>query len=228
MLTDSTTNVSAMRTSAGIAVSAALILALTGCGSQATPAAPAPHHKLTAPLQNDGPHPTIADYLRDHKIIEARVHRDDDGTPKIDLPTPDGWKSAGDDTPAWAYDAIVYTGPGADADHPPSVVALLSELTGAVDPKALLAVAPGELQNLPGFTASGPGVSGTLGGYPAYRSSGTWTTHGQHRFVAQQTVIISAKGKTYVLQLNSDGTAEQAKAVQSATDAVDQRTKITP
>jgi len=215
-----------MRTSAGIAVSAAVLLALSGCGSQTTTAAPT-HHVVAEPVQNDGPHPTIADYLRDHQIVESRVQRDDNGAPKIDLPTPDGWKSAGDDTPSWAYDAIVYTGPNDDPDHTPSVVALLSQLTGPVDPKALLAVAPGELQNLPGFTASGPGVAGTLAGHPTYRSAGTWTTHGKNRFVAQQTVIIPATNKTYVLQLNSDAMVDQSAVAQAATAAVDQQTKIT-
>jgi len=219
-----------MKTSAGLVASAtALVLGLSGCGSQATTAAPAApaHHKVAEPVRNDGPNPTIADYLRDHKIVEAQVHHDDNGVPKVELPTPDGWKSAGDDTPPWAYDAIVYTGPTADPDHSPSVVALLSELTGQVDPKALLAVAPGELQNLPGFTASGPGMTGTLGSYPTYRSAGTWSSDGKTRFVAQQTVIIPATNRTYVLQLNSDGPVDQSAALQAVTTAVDQQTKIT-
>lgn len=226
-----------MRTSAltGIAASAAaLALVLAGCGSQTGPATSSPKAApasitLAKPVQNDGPHPTVADYLRDHKITEDQVHRGDAGAPKIDLPTPQGWKSAGDDNPDWAYDSIIYSGPtvGQDGDYPPSIIALLSKLTGPVDAKALLAVAPGELQNLPGFKATGPGTATTLGAYPAYQSAGTWTADGKTKFVAQQTVVIPAKGTTYVLQLNSDGMADQSALVQAATVLVDQQTKVT-
>lgn len=219
----------------GIAASAAaLALVLAGCGSQTAPATSSPQAastsaKLAKPVQNDGPNPTVADYLRDHKITEDQVHRGDTGAPKIDLPTPQGWKSAGDDNPDWAYDSIVYSGPtvGKDSDYTPSIIALLSKLTGPVDAKALLAVAPGELQNLPGFKATGPGTATTLGAYPAYQSAGTWTADGKTKFVAQQTVVIPAKGATYVLQLNSDGMADQSALVQAATVLVDQQTKVT-
>lgn len=230
-----------MRTSAltGIAAStAALALVLAGCGSQAGPAtspstssaqAAPSSAKLAKPVQNDGPNPTVADYLREHKITEDQVHRGDAGAPKIDLPTPQGWKAAGDDNPDWAYDSIIYSGPtvGKDTDYTPSIIALLSKLTGPVDAKALLAVAPGELQNLPGFKATGPGTATALGAYPAYQSAGTWTADGKTKFVAQQTVVIPAKGATYVLQLNSDGMADQAALVQAATVLVDQQTKVT-
>ena len=226
-----------MRTPAltGIAASAAaLAMMLAGCGSPAGPAASSPKAaptstKLAKPVQNDGPHPTIADYLRDHKITEDQVHRGDAGAPKIDLPTPQGWKSAGDDNPDWAYDSIIYSGPavGNDGDYTPSIIALLSKLTGPVDAKALLAAAPGELQNLPGFKATEPGTATTLGTYPAYQSAGTWTSDGKTKFVAQQTVVIPAKDTTYVLQLNSDGMADQSALVQAATVLVDQQTKVT-
>ena len=42
---------------------------------------------------------------------------------------PEGWEDAGADTPEWAYGAIVYTGPEA-AEYTPSIVALVSKLTG--------------------------------------------------------------------------------------------------
>ena len=225
----------------GIAASAtALALVVSGCGANAektdtaktasSPSTTAPSNsKLAKPVQNDGPNPTIADYIRDHKITEDQVHRGDTGAPKIELPTPAGWKTAGDDNPQWAYDSIIYSGPAVakDTDYTPSIVALLSKLTGSVDPKALLAAAPGELQNLPGFKASGPGAATTLAIYPAYRSAGTWNADGKTKFVAQTTVIIPAKGATYVLQLNSDGAADQSALVQAATVLVDQQTEVT-
>lgn len=230
-----------MRTSAPTRLATAttaLALVLTGCGSEAAKApssaptsgtAAPTSAKLAKPVQNDGPNPTIADYLRDHKITEDQVHHDDAGVPKIELPTPAGWKAAGDDNPDWAYDSIIYSGPtvGKDRDYTPSIIALLSKLTGPVDAKALLAAAPGELQNLPGFKAAGPGTATTLGAYPAYRSAGTWTADGKTKFVAQQTVILPAKDATYVLQLNSDGMADQSALVQAATVLVDQQTKVT-
>lgn len=232
-----------MRTSAftGIAASAtALTLVLSGCGSNAektdtaktssssAPAAPT-SSKLAKPVENDGPNPTIADYIRDQKITENQVHRGDAGTPKVDLPTPDGWKATGDDNPQWAYDSIVYSGPAVakDTDYTPSVVALLSKLTGNVDSKALLAAAGGELQNLPGFKASGLGTTTTLGTYPAYQLAGTWTADGKTKFVAQKTVVIPAKDATYVLQLNSDGAVDQTALVEAATVLVGQQTKVT-
>ena len=138
--------------------------------------------------------------------------------------------AAGDDNPPWAYDSIIYSGPAVagDTDYTPSVVALLSKLTGTVDATALLAAAPGELQNLPGFKPSGPGTPTTLGAYPAYQSAGTWNADGKTKFVAQKTVIIPSGGATYVLQLNSDAAADQTGLVQAATVLVDQQTKVTP
>lgn len=224
-----------MRTSALAAIAAtALALAASGCGSHPTaaPTSAAAATSSSKPAKltpNDGPNPTIAGYIRDNKITEEQVHRGDAGVPKVELPTPDGWKSSGDDNPQWAYDSIVFSGPpvAGDTDYTPSVIALLSKLTGNVDAKALLAAAPGELQNLPGFTASGPGTATTLGPYPAYQSSGTWNADGKTKFVAQKTVIIPSGGATYVLQLNSDGAAGQAALVQAATVLVDQQTKVT-
>jgi hypothetical protein len=49
-------------------------------------------------------------------------------------PVPDGWETAGADTPDWAYGAIVYTGPEG-AEYTLSIVALVSKLTGNVDPQ---------------------------------------------------------------------------------------------
>src|SRR2546429_9119149 len=42
--------------------------------------------------------PTIADYIRDQHIAETPIHKGDPGAPQIDLPLPDGWQVAGDDT----------------------------------------------------------------------------------------------------------------------------------
>lgn len=227
-----------MRTSAItglVAAATALSVVLAGCDSgkdasaasdTATSAAPA-----AADAGNnaaDGPNPTIASYIKDHKITEQQVHRTDPGEPKVDLPKPDGWRATGDDNPSWAYDSIIYNGPVDAANYAPSVVALLSKLTGDVDAKALMATAPGEIQNLPGFTPSGLGTETTVRDYPAYRIAGTWMSDGKKKFVAQQTVIFPSDGATYVLQLNSDGAADQTPIIQAATDVVAKQVKITP
>ena len=49
----------------------------------------------------------------------------------------------------------------------------MSKLTGDVDPQQILDVAPGELNNLPGYTARNEGETSTLGEYPAYVFGGT-------------------------------------------------------
>src|SRR5207248_6588140 len=60
-----------------------------------------------------GANPTIADYISNQHITETPIHQGDPGAPQIDLPLPDGWQVAGDDTPAYAYGALIYTGPEA-------------------------------------------------------------------------------------------------------------------
>ncbi|MUL44357.1 hypothetical protein FZI85_16645 [Mycobacterium sp. CBMA293] len=232
-----------MRTSAItglVAAATALSVVLAGCDSakgktesSATPSSGAPTTAKAASDAGsdkaaDGPNPTIASYIKGHKITEQQVHRTDNGEPKVDLPKPDGWRAGGDDNPPWAYDSIIYTGPVDSKDYAPSVVALLSKLVGNVDTKALMATAPGEIQNLAGFTASGPGTATTVRNYPAYRISGTWMSDGKPKFVAQETVIFPSDGATYVLQLNSDGSVNQTSIIQAATDAVAKQVTITP
>ena len=231
-----------MRTSAItglVAAATALSVVLAGCDSgkdasastnSATSASPTPAATGAdaGSKASDGPNPTIASYIKEHKITEQQVHRTDTGEPKVELPKPDGWKATGDDNPPWAYDSIIYNGPVDAKNYAPSVIALLSKLTGDVDAKALMATAPGEIQNLPGFTPSGPGTETKVRDYPAYRISGTWVSDGKTKFVAQQTVIFPSGGATYVLQLNSDGSVDQTPIIQAATDAVARQVTITP
>ena len=72
-----------------------------------------------APRDEDakGPNPTIASYIAENNIQETPIKLGDPGSPTIDLPVPDGWETAGADTPDWAYGAIVYTGPEAVRVH---------------------------------------------------------------------------------------------------------------
>jgi hypothetical protein len=121
---------------------------------------------------------------------------------------PDGWEPAGKDTPDWAYGAIKYTGPEA-AKYARSIIALMSKLSGNVDPQKILDLAPGELKNLPGWKASNAGEKGTLSGFPSYTLGGTWKQDGQTKLVAQKTVVIKSADGLYVLQLNADAMGNQ-------------------
>jgi hypothetical protein len=236
---------SAITGTAAIAAAAAIVL--SGCGSDTktepststsasnttsatTSATAAPSSKpRVAPRDEDakGPNPTIASYVAENNIQETSIKRGDPGSPTIDLPIPDGWRPAGDDTPDWAYGAIVYTGQDA-GDYTPSIVALVSKLTGNVDPQKIIDLAPGELNNLPGWKAMNEGETSTLGKYPAYQLGGTWTQDGQTKIVAQKTVVIPGSDGLYVLQLNADGLEDQAEIVGAATKVTDEQTAITP
>jgi hypothetical protein len=232
--------------SGAAAVAAALAVVLSGCGSDTktepststsaskttttTSAKAAPSSKpKVAPRDEDaaGPNPTIASYIAENKIQEAPVKRGDPGSPTIDLPVPDGWEPAGENTPEWAYGAIIYTGPEA-GEYTPSIVALVSKLTGNVDPQQIIDLAPGELNNLPGWKAMNEGADSALGEYQAYQLGGTWTQDGQTKIVAQKTVVIPGSDGLYVLQLNADGLEDQGEIVGAATNVIDEQTAITP
>jgi hypothetical protein len=219
----------------GMAIAALVSFGLAGCGSgppQPTPTTATtttkPQAKVAPRTQNaPGPNPTIATYIQDSGITETPVSRNDPGAPMITLPIPDGWSDAGQDTPDWAYSAIILNGPAAQ-DYTPSIVALVSKLTGNVDQQKILALAPAELNNLPGFKPMGDGSASTLSGFPAYQLAGTWVQDDQTKFVAQKTVVFPAKDGVYVLQLNADGLDDQLNTVATATTTVDNKTTITP
>ncbi|MFI5509995.1 LpqN/LpqT family lipoprotein [Mycobacterium sp. NPDC051804] len=197
-------------------------------GSTTTRTRPTPTPSV-APRDEDppGPQPTIASYIAENNIQETPVKQGDPGAPTVELPVPQSWEPAGADTPEWAYGAIVYTGPEA-AEYSPSIVALLSKLTGNIDAQKILELAPGELQNLPGWVPSNDGEKTTLDNFPAYQQGGTWDSEGQTKVVAQKTVVIPAADGLYVLQLNADGLENQLDIVGAATVVVDEQTKITP
>jgi len=178
------------------------------------------------PNGSPGSFPTIASYIEENNIQETGIKRGDPGSPNIDLPMPEGWAPAGADTPEWAYSSIVYTGPEA-AKYTPSITAILSKLSGNVDPQKILDLAPGELRNLSGWTASNAGEKGTLSGFPCYTQGGTWKQDGQTKLVGQKTVVIQNADGLYVLQLNADGLESQADILGPATATIDEQTKIT-
>jgi hypothetical protein len=217
----------------------AVSLALVGCGSHsksnqasttttATTTTSAKTQAKVAPRtpNGPGPNPTIASYIQENGIVETPVHKGDPRAPTINLPVPDGWTDAGPDTPDWAYSAIVLTGPES-ADYTPSVVAIVSKLTGPVDQQKLIDLAPGELNNLDGYKAMGDGQTTDLAGFPAYELGGTWVQDGQTKIVAQKTVVIPASDGVYVLQLDADGLENQIDVIAPAADAIDKQTTVT-
>jgi hypothetical protein len=133
-----------------VAVAAIAVgIALSGCGSD-TKAEPTPSKQTstessataskaapTTSAQAAGPNKTIVDYIKENSITEAPVHRGVPGSPTINLPFPPGWEDAGNRTPQWAYLAMLSSDP-AVAQDPPTIIALVSKLTGNVDPAKIL------------------------------------------------------------------------------------------
>jgi uncharacterized protein YceK len=223
-----------------IAISAIAIgIGLSGCGSDTktepstskqTSAASSTTTSKAAPTSAApaaGANKTIVDYIKENGIVESPVHRGDPGAPTIDLPFPPGWEDTGNRTPDWAYAAIVFTDP-AMAQDPPTIIALVSKLTGDVDPAKILEYAQGEIKNLPGYDGATEGSPSTLGGFDATQIGGTYTKDGVKRAIAQKTVVIPGQDALYVLQLNADGTEDQMGALMDATGVIDEQTKITP
>ncbi len=155
------------------------------------------------------------------------MHRGDAGSPNIDLPTPPDWSDAGQQTPEWAYSAIVYDKPQ-DPTDPPSIIALVSKLTGNVDPAQILAFAPGELKNLPQYEPMGDANKSTLSGFDAVQLGGTYVKDGKKRVIAQKTVVIPGSDGLYVLQMNADALDGQETPLMDATGVIDDKTTITP
>jgi hypothetical protein len=178
-----------------------------------TPAPPPPHGQ------------TIVDYVKSNHIAESAVHPGDPGAPTINLPVPQGWKDAGNRTPQWAYRAILFD-PALAAD-PPTIIALVSKLTGNADPAKILEYAPAEIKNLPGFHGDDNATPSTLAGFTATQIAGSYTKNGQTRAIAQKTVVIPEANALYVLQLNAEGANDQQQRLEYATGVVDKQTTIT-
>lgn len=181
----------------------------------------------TKPDQAEGEHKTIQDYIKANKIVETQVKRGDPTAPTINLPFPPGWTDAGGHTPDWAYGAILYDKPE-DPGDPPSIIAIVSKLTGNVDPAKVLEFAPGEVQNLPGFEAMSEPHKGQLSGFDAVELGGTYVKDGKKRLIAQKTVVIPGQDGLYVLQMNADALEGQETPLMDATSVIDEQTTITP
>ena len=133
-------------------------------------------------------------------------------------------------TPGRFWGAIMFTDP-AMASDPPTIVAVMSKLTGHVDGAKILEYAPGELKNLPGFDSmGGNGEATKLSGFDAFQIGGTYVKGGAKRVIAQKTVVIPSRDGDgiFVLQFNADGTEDQMAPLMDATSQIDEKTTITP
>ena len=182
------------------------------------------------------PGPTIEQYIDDEGITSTPVRRGDPGAPKIVIALPPGWSDMGEDTPEWAFGAVELTGPldpfqlnsEVDASDPPTVVVLLSELSGDADPTKILEYAPNELKSLPDYQALTTDVDSKLSGFDAIQLAGLYTSDGEQRSIAQKTVIIPVNDGVYVMQINAEAPKSNIKALMDATDVIDKQTTITP
>jgi Probable lipoprotein LpqN len=225
-------------TGAGIAA-LALSFALVGCGSDtkteaATSSTTTSKEETSktstaaaepAAPPETGTHRTIQDYVKENGIQETVIKRGDPG-PTIDLPVPEGWEAT-QELPEAPYGAIVYQGTAVPA-NPPRILAILSRLTGNVDPAQILALAPGELQNIPGYDGPTDGERDALGGYDAVQLGGNYDVNGKKGMIAQKTVVIPGQDGLYVLQLNAYSDESEAGILGDATNVVDEQTTITP
>ena len=225
---------------AGITV-LSLSIALVGCGSDTKTEEKTSTEKTTtsetttsketttsAPTETPaagGPNKTIQDYVKDNNIQETVIKRGDPG-PAIDLPVPEGWKTT-ESLPEAPYGAIVYENTSVP-DNPPRILAIFSKLTGNVDPQKILALAPGELRNLPGYDGPTEGKPDKLDGYDATVLGGSYEQDGKKGMIAQKTVVIPADDGVYVLQLNAYSDESEANLLMDATNLIDEQTKITP
>jgi serine/threonine protein kinase, bacterial len=191
----------------------------------APPATPSTTASETSTAPVPGAKYTIANYITENHITETPIHKGDPGAPTIGLAIPPGWQVA-DDSGA-SYGTLVLAQPANPSD-PPNISALVSKLTGDVDPAKIIQYAPGELQNLPGYEGSGDGSASTLSGFQAWQISGYYSREGRKRAVAQKTVVIPSQGAIFVLQLNADSLDSDQGPLMDATNVVDERTTITP
>ena len=216
-------------TTAGL-TAVAVSIVLAGCtptteqAATVTPTAPPTIWTGKPPPPRDNA--TLNQYIVDNKIGEFPVKANEPGTPKFDFPFPPDWRDAGDDTPDWAYGAIVYD-QAVDPADPPFIYAIAVKLTGDVDPAKILQRAPGQLNDLPEFTPIGEPEMDTFDGFDAIDYVGTYVWEGKQRAVGQQTIVVPGKDGLFVLQLNGEAPAGQEQVVIDAANLIREQTTVT-
>jgi len=171
---------------------------------------------------------TLNQYIVDNKIAEVPFKKGDPGTPTVEFQLPPGWTAAGDQKPDWAYGAIFYEEMGGlKDDDSPYIYAIASKLTGDVDPQKILELAPGQLDELPGFKAiRGPDRT-KFDGYDSVDYVGYFMQDGKLRAVGQETIVVPGKDALFVLQLNGEAPRGEEQVVIDAVDLIRIQTQIT-
>ena len=201
-----------------------------------------------------GKNETIKEYFADDGITATPVRRAEDGgdpgAPVIGLGLLPGYartcrppycttelrgvgagasgrRSFAGETSEFAYGAVQWDSV-VDEEDPPTLVVLLSKLTGDVDPAKILEYAPSELKNLPDYEPLAEDDSAKLSGFDAVQLAGNYMLDGKQRIVAQKTVVIPGKDAVYMLQINADGLDGDSDVLMQATAFIDARTVIRP
>jgi hypothetical protein len=229
-----------------VAIAIAIGLGLAGCASDTATSSqetsvqatnPSPAAGPTTPRSGAPPAPapspapaghnySIVDFIRENHIAETQLHPRDPGVPTVNLPTPPGWADAGRMTPTWAWRAIYLTDPAMAAD-PPSIITLVSKLTGNGVAR-VLSYAPGELRNMANFKGD-EGTQMKVSGFNAYQLGGTYTRKdGVPRAIVQTTVVIPASDGVFIVQGNADGGPNQLGLLKDTMGIMNQQTTITP
>lgn len=223
-------------------VAIGLGLGLTGCGSDAdqeSSASSSSASSSAAPSSSAAAAPSadasadISTYLKSEGITETPVKRGDPGAPVVELPVPPGWADAGATTPPGAWQAVVFADPAAAGD-PAMISATVARLTGGeIDSAAVLAHAPNDLLKLPEFTDLSAGSNGPpaeLAGFPAKQAGGTYTKDGGMRLIGQKTLTVPAAdgNGVFLIKVIADANEQQIQPLATATEVIDQQTKITP
>lgn len=199
---------------------------VTGCGGPAT-MTETKSETTTASSAPATPNAmTLHNYITENKIAEVPIKAGEPGTPTFDFPFPPGWSDAGEQTPDWAYGALVYDKPK-DPQDPPVLYAIASKLTGNVDAAKVLELAPAQLDGLDQFTPRGAPSTTQLSGFDAVLYEGTYVHEGATRAVAQMTVVVPGKDALFVLQLNSDALESEEGVVIEAAKLISAQTQIT-
>jgi serine/threonine-protein kinase len=210
-----------------LAVTSGSDKAAPGPETTTTASATSPATTVSTPPQPPGHSYTIADYIRDNKMIETPVHRGDSGAPVFTMPTPPPWTDAGTRTPTWAYSAIVND--SVTPTDPPSVISLISKLAGDVDTNKVLEFAPNELQNLAEYEPVGGVTRGNLNGFPSVSLGGSYVKDGRRRAITQKTVTVPAPGGAFVLQINADSLYRDMSSLTDINKVIDaQATFVMP
>ncbi len=188
----------------------------------------APSSKIASVQGDGGASRTLKDYIGENQITQTPVLRGEQGSPAIDLPLPWGWKDAGVDSPEGVYRELVFKWPASESD-PPTIVMLLSKMTGNVEPGKVLEYSTGELRNLPEYTELSDPVESTQSGFDAVQLGGIYRMDGQERFIAQKTIVIPGQDGLYVLQMNVDVPSTDGPGILSrATAEIDEQLRIIP